>query len=54
MQNLTSGLWHKLSKKKEDTILAGKMKEILGISKVNSTNKKWMMPWKPRATTTRQ
>ena len=40
MQNLTSDLWHKLSKKKEDAVLAGKVKEFLGISKIDSTNKK--------------
>jgi len=54
MQNLTSDLWHKLSKKKENAILAGKMKEFLGISRVDNTNKNWMMPWKSKATTTRQ
>ena len=40
MQNLTSDLWHKLSKKKEDAIKAGRVKEFLGISKVDSTDKK--------------
>ena len=40
MQNLTSDLWHKLCKKEEDAILAGKMKEFLGISKIDSANKK--------------
>ena len=39
MQNLTSDLWYKLCKKKEDAILAGKM-FFLGISKIDSPNKK--------------
>ena len=40
MQNLTSDIWHKLSKEKEDAILAEKIKEFWGTSKVDSTNKK--------------
>merc|ERR1711966_310459 len=54
MQTLTSDLWHKLCKKKEDIVKAGRVKEFLGISKIDSTNKKWMMPWKSKAMTTRQ
>ena len=40
MQNLTSDLWYKLCKKKENAILAGKIKEFSGVSKIDSTNKK--------------
>ena len=54
MQNLTSDLWYKLCKKKENAILAGKIKEFSGVSKIDSTNKKWIMLWKFKATATRQ
>ena len=40
MQTLTSDLWHKLCKKKEDAVKAGRVKEFLGISKIDSANKK--------------
>ena len=40
MESLTSDLWHTISKKKEDAVLAGKVKEFLGISKIDSANKK--------------
>ena len=40
MQSLTSDLWYRISKKKEDAVLAGKVKEFLGISKIDSANRK--------------
>ena len=40
MQTLTSDLWHKLCKKKEDIVKAGRVKEFSGISKIDSANKK--------------
>ena len=40
MQSLISDLWHKISKKKEDAVLDGRVKEFLGISKIDSANKK--------------
>ena len=40
LESLTSDLWHKINKKKEDAVQAGKVKEFLGISKINPANKK--------------
>merc|ERR1711966_551738 len=40
MQTPTSDLWHNFFKKKEDAVKEGTVKEFLGISKINSANKK--------------